>query len=133
MSSSNHSCFESKTIKLDIKYQVAIHVLIAWWDSLVVIQDMESYSNIIHFFLDSISPTRIAMLFVDIIGFLYRLWNANSILVSSFPVTLINCRNDSISLLNGIRYPPIEGWLIRNVVGNSILSNLDRIGFLQSG
>ena len=58
-------------------------------------------------------------------------WCLHTILMGSNLQTGLDFRNNKISLLGGIRPPPIEVRLVGNTFSNSILSDLNRIGFFH--
>ena len=61
------------------------------------------------------------------------MFNASSylhtILMGSNLQTVLDCSNNNIFPLDGIRNPPREGRLVGNTYSNSILRDLNRIGF----
>jgi hypothetical protein len=51
--------------------------------------------------------------------------------MSVFVVPLGHGGNDSVSLLQDMRYPPSKSWLVVEVRGRGILSHFNSITFLQ--
>ena len=58
-------------------------------------------------------------------------WYLHTILLGSNLQKGLDCSNNNISLLDGIRHPPIEVRIVGNTFSNRILRDLNTIGLFH--
>ncbi len=90
--------------------------------------------NLLHLLCDSICPEGVAILAVQVKGFLNRLRHFYAKLVGSFEIAgspFANKGYDPVTLLQDMGNPPVKEWLMVNALGHCIFSGLKRVRLLK--
>ena len=115
---------------------MALNELVTPGDLLIIVEYLERDAHILHLLGNSILPVGVTIVSINADGILGVLGNLNPKLLILLGVglrTSVDLRNDAVTLLEDSTNPPVEGRLIMNILGDGILSCLNRIAFFDVG
>ena len=112
---------------IQIKYKQGSYLLITDKFSWFVFIQFEGISYLFRFFFFRVSPYCIALLLVDSVCFLNRLWNTYTILMCYLSLFLFKFVNYYFLLFYFIWYPPGKGWFITKTIFHCIFCYFDRV------
>ncbi len=133
MSPSDESSLSAEVFHLHIEDHVAGYFLIADRRRLPIREDFESNTNVFHFLSNRVSPEGIAILFVELKSFFDSFRHLDAKFMGPLKesrASLLHEQNDTVSLFEDMRHPPVESWFMVNAKNFSIFGNLNRMRFL---
>ena len=117
MTTSDESSLPTKVLaKFNVPNDVTPHFLVSNQVLHLTLIDFERNSDVLHLRHKRVLPQSVSILIVEFDSFLYRLWNADAILVGSLPILRLNFRDDTAFLLDGVFHPPRKCRLILDLI-----------------
>jgi hypothetical protein len=103
-------CKDAIVTSKTLLHSITLHFLLSHW-YLILIVELESYTDILHLLLNGIASECHSILFIKSNGLFNCLWQSYAIFMGLFPVFGLYLGDDMVCLLDDVGSPPVKSWL----------------------